>query len=60
VALAAVGGIRAVVSRADAHARKKRIAELTGRLDAVAPGLGKAVGGLGLTMVAAQGGLGGG
>ncbi|MEU8484622.1 GPP34 family phosphoprotein [Streptomyces sp. NPDC048641] len=60
VALAAAGGIRSVVSRSDAHARKDRIEELTGRLDAVAPGLGKAVGGLGMTMVAARGGLGGG
>ncbi|WP_405637388.1 GPP34 family phosphoprotein [Streptomyces sp. NBC_00056] len=60
VALAAVGGIRSVVSRADAHARKERIEELTGRLDSVTPGLGKAIGGLGMTMVAAQGGLGGG
>ena len=58
-ALAAAGGIRSVVSRSDAHARKDRIEELTGRLGAVAPGLGKAVGGLGMTLVAAQGGMGG-
>jgi predicted nucleic acid-binding protein len=60
VALAAAGGIRSVVSRSDAHARRDRIEELTARLDAVAPGLGKAVGGLGMTMLAAQGGMGGG
>ncbi|MEU6660077.1 GPP34 family phosphoprotein [Streptomyces sp. NPDC046821] len=60
VALAAAGSIRSVVSRADAHARKHRIEELTARLDTLAPGLGKAIGGLGVTMVAAQGGMGGG
>ncbi|RVU22241.1 GPP34 family phosphoprotein [Streptomyces antnestii] len=59
VALAVAGGIRSVVSRAEAHARKHRVEELTARLDAVAPGLGKAIGGLGMTMVAAQGGMGG-
>ncbi|AYN42601.1 GPP34 family phosphoprotein [Streptomyces dangxiongensis] len=60
VALAAAGGIRSVVSRSDARVRKDRIEELTGRLGAVAPGLGKAVGGLGMTLVAARGGMGGG
>ncbi|MFJ7150143.1 GPP34 family phosphoprotein [Streptomyces sp. NPDC100445] len=59
VALAAAGGVRPVLSRSDARAHKDRVAELTGRLTAVAPGLGKAVGGLGMTLVAAQGGMGG-
>ncbi|MCX5386394.1 GPP34 family phosphoprotein [Streptomyces sp. NBC_00083] len=60
VALAAAGGAHHVVSRADAKARRDRVEELTGHLDAVAPALGRAVRGLGTTLVAAQGGMGGG
>ncbi|MFB0615044.1 GPP34 family phosphoprotein [Streptomyces sp. AGS-58] len=60
VALAAAGGIRPVVSRSDARTGKDRIEELTGRVGAVAPGLGAAIGGLRMTLVAAQGGMGGG
>ena len=54
------GGVRHVVSRADGRAHKDRLDALTGRLDAIAPGLGRAVRGLGTTLVAAQGGMGGG
>ncbi|MEU9097661.1 GPP34 family phosphoprotein [Streptomyces sp. NPDC048361] len=60
VALAAAGGAHHVVSRADARARKDRVGALTGHLDAIAPSLGRAVRGLGTTLVAAQGGMGGG
>ncbi|WP_328308325.1 GPP34 family phosphoprotein [Streptomyces sp. NBC_00442] len=60
VALASAGGVRHVVSRADAKAREDRVDALTGRLDAVSPSLGRAVRRLGTTLVAAQGGMGGG
>lgn len=60
VALAAAGGVRCVVSRSDSHDHKERIDALTGRLGDAAPGLGRAVRGIRTTMVAAQGGMGGG
>ncbi|MCT9093371.1 GPP34 family phosphoprotein [Streptomyces sp. ASQP_92] len=60
VALASAGRARHLVSRADARAHKDRLDELTGRLDVLAPALGAAVRGLGTTLVAAQGGMGGG
>ncbi|WP_438291061.1 GOLPH3/VPS74 family protein [Streptomyces sp. HUAS TT7] len=60
LALASAGGVRHVVSRADARAHKDRLDALTGRLDAIAPALGRTVRGLGTTLVAAQGGMGGG
>ncbi|MFG3282268.1 GPP34 family phosphoprotein [Streptomyces sp. NPDC048111] len=60
LALAAAGGAHHVVPRADARAHRGRVEALTGELDAVAPGLAEAVRGLGTTLVAAQGGMGGG
>ncbi|MFG2721869.1 GPP34 family phosphoprotein [Streptomyces sp. NPDC048416] len=60
LALASAGGARHVVPRADARAEAGRIDALTGRLDDIAPSLGRAVRGLGTTLVAAQGGMGGG
>ncbi|MGW5650137.1 GOLPH3/VPS74 family protein [Streptomyces humi] len=60
LALAAAGGVRSVVSRRDQKAYRARIDACTGRLAALAPGLEKAVRGLPTTMVAAQGGMGGG
>jgi Golgi phosphoprotein 3 (GPP34) len=59
LALAAAGGIRGVVSPQDRKARKDRIDACTARLADLAPGLEKAVRGLPMTMVAAQGGMGG-
>ncbi|MFJ8622278.1 GPP34 family phosphoprotein [Kitasatospora sp. NPDC093550] len=59
-ALAAHGHLRLVLSRDDRRAHADRISALTHRLADQAPGLAKAVGGLNLTMIAAQGGLGGG
>ncbi|MFF4188757.1 GPP34 family phosphoprotein [Streptomyces sp. NPDC001691] len=59
LALAAAGGVRHIVSRADARAHRDRLDAAAGRLDALAPALGKAVRGLGTTLVAAQGGMGG-
>ncbi|AYG79627.1 hypothetical protein DWB77_01742 [Streptomyces hundungensis] len=59
VALAAAGRAHHLVSRADARAHKDRLDALTGRLDALAPALGAAVRGLGTTLVAARGGMGG-
>ncbi|MER7708056.1 GPP34 family phosphoprotein [Kitasatospora sp. NPDC097605] len=62
--LAAHGHLRLVLSRHDRRARAERITALTGhlaeRLAGQAPGLVRAVSGLNLTMVAAQGGMGGG
>ncbi|MFD9824958.1 GOLPH3/VPS74 family protein [Streptomyces violascens] len=60
LALASAGRVRHLVSHADARAHKDRLDALTGRLDAIAPALGRAVRGLGTTLVAAQGGMGGG
>ncbi len=59
LALAAAGGIRSVVSRQDHKTHRARIDACTGRLAALAPGLGKAVRALPMTMIAAQGGMGG-
>ncbi|MFD9596153.1 GPP34 family phosphoprotein [Kitasatospora sp. NPDC059973] len=59
-ALAAHGQVRLVLSRQEQRAHAGRIAALTARLGERAPGLAKAVDGLGTTMVAAQGGMGGG
>lgn len=59
VALAAAGGVRSVVSRQDQKTLWPRIDACTGRLAALAPGLEKAVRGLPMTMIAAQGGMGG-
>ncbi|MEU9042898.1 MULTISPECIES: GPP34 family phosphoprotein [unclassified Kitasatospora] len=59
-ALAAHGHLRLVLSRHDRRAHAGRIAALTERLADEAPHLAGAVGGLGLTMIAAQGGMGGG
>ncbi|MET9087812.1 GPP34 family phosphoprotein [Streptomyces sp. NPDC004237] len=59
LALAAAGGIRSVVSRADRRTFRSRIDACTGRLGALAPGLEQAVRTLPTTMIAAQGGMGG-
>ncbi|MFJ3791226.1 GPP34 family phosphoprotein [Kitasatospora sp. NPDC090091] len=59
-ALAAHGHLRLVLSRQDRRAHAGRITALTDRLARDAPGLARAVNGLNLTMVAAQGGMGGG
>ncbi|WP_030269852.1 GPP34 family phosphoprotein [Streptomyces sp. NRRL B-24484] len=59
-ALAAHGHLRLVLTRHDRKAHADRITALTGRLADRAPGLAKAVSGLNLTMIAAQGGAGGG
>ncbi|MFI6846574.1 GPP34 family phosphoprotein [Kitasatospora sp. NBC_00085] len=59
-ALAAHGHLRLVVSRQDRRDHADRVAALTGRLAEEAPGLARAVAGLGMTMVAAQGGMGSG
>ncbi|MEU1462733.1 GPP34 family phosphoprotein [Streptomyces sp. NPDC005727] len=59
LALAAAGGVRAVVSRHDHKTCRARIDACTGRLAALAPGLEKAVRALPMTMIAAQGGMGG-
>ncbi|MFB7744423.1 GPP34 family phosphoprotein [Streptomyces sp. NPDC056132] len=60
LALAAAGRVRHLVPLADARAHRGRLDAMTGRLDALAPGLGRAVRSLGTTLVAAQGGMGGG
>lgn len=59
LALAAAGGIRSVVSRQDRKTYRARIDACTGSLGAMAPGLEKAVRTLPMTMIAAQGGMGG-
>lgn len=59
LALAAVGGIRSVVSRQDHNTFRARIDACTGHLATFAPGLEKAVRTLPTTMIAAQGGMGG-
>ncbi|MFG2288253.1 GPP34 family phosphoprotein [Streptomyces sp. NPDC048595] len=59
LALAAAGGIRSAVSRPDHKTFRARIDACTGSLAARAPGLEKAVRALPMTMVAAQGGMGG-
>ena len=58
-ALAAAGKDRSVLSRQDARELRARIDACTGRLGDLAPGLEKAVRGLSMTMIAAQGGMGG-
>ncbi|MQS18119.1 GPP34 family phosphoprotein [Streptomyces kaniharaensis] len=58
-ALAAHGHLRLVLSRHDRRAHAERITALTDRLADQAPGLTRAVTGLNLTMIAAQGGMGG-
>ncbi|MFF2382492.1 GPP34 family phosphoprotein [Streptomyces sp. NPDC058108] len=60
LALAAAGGVRSVVSRQDEKTFRTRIDACTGRLGTLAPGLERAVRALPTTMVAAQGGMGGG
>ncbi|MCI3273578.1 GOLPH3/VPS74 family protein [Streptomyces cylindrosporus] len=60
LALAAAGGIRSVVSRQDHKTHRARIDACTGTLAVLAPGLAKAVRALPTTMIAAQGGMGGG
>ncbi|MGW1880494.1 GOLPH3/VPS74 family protein [Streptomyces sp. NPDC001975] len=60
VALCAAGGVPSVVTRRDIRVHRARVDALTGRLGSLAPGLEKAVRGLRTTMVAAQGGMGGG
>ncbi|MEE4418825.1 GOLPH3/VPS74 family protein [Streptomyces bugieae] len=59
LALAAAGGIRSVVSRQGQNLFRARIDACTGSLAALAPGLEKAVRTLPMTMIAAQGGMGG-
>jgi hypothetical protein len=59
LALAAAGGLRSVVSREDQKTFRARIDACTGHLAALAPGLEKAVRALPMTMIAAQGGMGG-
>ncbi|MFI6404784.1 GPP34 family phosphoprotein [Streptomyces sp. NPDC050548] len=60
LALAAAGGIRPVVSRRDRKTYRARIDACTDSLAALAPGLDKAVRTLPTTMIAGQGGMGGG
>jgi hypothetical protein len=60
LALAATGGVRAIVSRRDRKAFRSRIDACAGTLAALAPGLEQAVRALPTTMIAAQGGMGGG
>jgi hypothetical protein len=60
LALAAAGRIRSVVSRRDQKTVRARIDACTSTLGALAPGLEKAVRTLPTTMIAAQGGMGGG
>jgi hypothetical protein len=60
VALAAAGQVPAVVSRKDRREYKDRIDALTSRVGTIAPGLEKAFEGIRTTMIAAQGGMGGG
>ncbi|MEU9115643.1 GPP34 family phosphoprotein [Streptomyces sp. NPDC048483] len=59
LALAAAGGVRSVVSRHDQKTFRARIDASTGCLAALAPGLETAVRTLPMTMIAAQGGMGG-
>lgn len=59
LALAAAGDIRSVVSRQDQKTFRARIDAGTGSLADLAPGLEKAVRTLPMTMIAAQGGMGG-
>ncbi|WP_330281020.1 GOLPH3/VPS74 family protein [Streptomyces sp. NBC_00588] len=59
LALAAAGGVRSVVSRRDEKTYRSRIDACTATLAALAPGLEKAVRNLPMTMIAAQGGMGG-
>ncbi|MFF7586246.1 GPP34 family phosphoprotein [Kitasatospora purpeofusca] len=59
-ALAAHGHLRLVLTRHDRKAHADRVSALTDRLATTAPGLARAVSGLNLTMIAAQGGMGGG
>lgn len=59
LALAAAGGIRSVVSRRDHKTFRARIDGCTGHLATFAPGLEEAVRTLPMTMIAAQGGMGG-
>ena len=58
-ALAAAGSVRSVVSRKDRHTYKGQVEALTVRVGEIAPGLEKAVRAISMTMIAAQGGLGG-
>lgn len=58
-ALAAHGHLKLVLTRHDRKANAGRITALTDRLADRTPGLARAVSGLNLTMVAAQGGMGG-
>lgn len=60
LALAAAGAVRPIVSRQDQKTFRARIDACTGRLTDLAPGLEKAVRALPMTMIAAQGGMGGG
>ncbi|MFF8729110.1 GPP34 family phosphoprotein [Streptomyces sp. NPDC015171] len=60
VALCAAGRVPSVVPRRDSRVHRARVDDLTGRLGPLAPGLEKAVRGLHTTMIAAQGGMGGG
>ncbi|WP_329492688.1 GPP34 family phosphoprotein [Kitasatospora herbaricolor] len=59
-ALAAHGHLRLVLSRHDRRAHARRIDHLTDRLADRTPGLARAVTRLNLTMIAGQGGIGGG
>ncbi len=58
-ALAAHGHLRLVLSRHDRKVHAARITALTDRLTPNTPGLAHAISGLNLTIVAAQGGMGG-
>ncbi|MFE3163111.1 GPP34 family phosphoprotein [Streptomyces sp. NPDC059224] len=60
VALCAAGGVPSVAPRREARVHRARVDALTGRLGSLAPGLEKAVRGLRTTVIAAQGGMGGG
>ncbi|MFE9454126.1 GPP34 family phosphoprotein [Streptomyces sp. NPDC006739] len=59
LALAAAGGVRSVISRQDQKTFRARIDACTQCLAALAPGLEKTVRALPMTMIAAQGGMGG-
>jgi Golgi phosphoprotein 3 GPP34 len=60
VALAAAGLVPAVVTRQESREHRHRIEALTSRVGTIAPGLGQALEGIRTTMIAAQGGMGGG
>jgi hypothetical protein len=60
VALSAAGHVPSVLSRRESRDYKDRVESLTGRVGAVAPGLRRAIQGTSTTMIAAQGGIGGG